>query len=43
MLRKAFEKGYSAGEANTDSDLENLRALPEFNKLVKEFSRKPAR
>ncbi|MDQ2946037.1 MAG: protein kinase [Acidobacteriota bacterium] len=43
MLRQAFEKGYSSNEANSDPDLKNLRVLPEFNKLVRDYSRKSAK
>jgi eukaryotic-like serine/threonine-protein kinase len=40
MLRQAFQNGYPVEEAKNDPDLKDVRALPEFNKLVGEFSRK---
>lgn len=39
-LREAFQKGYPAEEAKNEPELKNLQALPEFDKLVREFSRK---
>ena len=39
-LRKAFEKGYPTDDAENDPELKDLRARPEFVKLVKEFSNK---
>src|SRR5262249_49109758 len=40
-LREAFQKGYTPEEAKNDPDLRALRAIPEFNRLLQEFSRKP--
>ena len=39
-LREAFGKGYTPGEAGADPDLKPLHSNPEFDKLMKEFSRK---
>jgi serine/threonine protein kinase/tetratricopeptide (TPR) repeat protein len=39
-LRSAFEKGYSAQEAWNDPELQKLQALPQFLKLVNEFTKK---
>jgi serine/threonine-protein kinase len=39
-LRQAFQSGYPAQEAVNDPELKNLQSLPEFDKLVKEFSAK---
>jgi len=39
-LRLAFEKGYSPQEAQNDPELQKLQALPQFSKLVDEFSKK---
>jgi len=39
-LRLAFEKGYSAQEAWNDPELQKLQALPQFLKLVNEFTKK---
>jgi tetratricopeptide (TPR) repeat protein len=39
-LREAFQKGYAPEEAKDDPELKVLRASPEFDKLLKEFSRK---
>jgi len=37
-LRQAFKKGYSPEEAMSDPELASLKSLPEFTKLVNEFS-----
>src|SRR5450432_460966 len=37
-LRQAFQKGYSPEEAMSDPELGSLKSLPEFTKLVAEFS-----
>ena len=42
-LRLAIEKGYSAQEAWNDPELQKLQALPQFSKLVKEFTPKSAK
>jgi tetratricopeptide (TPR) repeat protein len=39
-LRLALEKGYSAQEAWNDPELQKLQALPQFLKLVNEFTKK---
>ncbi len=39
-LRLALEKGYSAQETWNDPELQKLQALPQFSKLVDEFSKK---
>ena len=39
-LRQAFQKGYSPEEAKSDPELESLKPLPEFTKLVAEYSGK---
>jgi len=39
-LRQAFEKGYSPQEAQNDPELQSINRLPEFGKLVSEFSKK---
>jgi serine/threonine-protein kinase len=39
-LREAFQKGYTPEEAKDDPELKTLRVNPEFDKLLKEFSRK---
>lgn len=39
-LRQAFKKGYSPEEAMSDPELGSLKSLPEFTKLVNEFSAK---
>jgi tetratricopeptide (TPR) repeat protein len=39
-LREAFQKGYMPEEAKNDPELKLLRSSPEFDKLLKEFSRK---
>jgi tetratricopeptide (TPR) repeat protein/TolB-like protein len=39
-LRDAFKKGYSPEEAVSDPELASLKSLPEFSKLVAEFSGK---
>ena len=39
-LREAFQKGYSPEEAKNDPELKSLESLPEFDKLLKEFSGK---
>jgi tetratricopeptide (TPR) repeat protein len=39
-LREAFQKGYPPEIAKAEPDLGNLRSSPEFEKLMKEFSRK---
>jgi hypothetical protein len=39
-LRQAFKKGYSPEEAMGDPELGSLKSLPEFTKLVNEFSAK---
>jgi len=37
-LKEAFHRGYSPGQAQNDPELDKLRALPEFSKLVTEYS-----
>ena len=39
-LREAFQKGYSTEEALNDPELGKLKSLPEFARLVTEFSKK---
>jgi serine/threonine protein kinase/tetratricopeptide (TPR) repeat protein len=39
-LRLALEKGYAAQEAWNDPELQKLQALPQFSRLVNEFSKK---
>jgi eukaryotic-like serine/threonine-protein kinase len=39
-LREAFKKGYSPEEAVNDPELASIKALPEFTKLVAEYSGK---
>jgi tetratricopeptide (TPR) repeat protein len=39
-LRQAFQKGYSPEEAMSDPELGSLKPLPEFTKLVAEYSGK---
>ncbi len=39
-LRQAFQKGYSPAEAMSDPELGSLKSLPEFTKLVAEYSGK---
>ena len=39
-LREAFQKGYSTEEALNDPELGKLNGLPEFARLVNEFSKK---
>jgi tetratricopeptide (TPR) repeat protein len=39
-LRTAFQKGYSTEEAVNDPELGSLKSLPEFTKLVAEYSGK---
>jgi serine/threonine protein kinase/tetratricopeptide (TPR) repeat protein/TolB-like protein len=39
-LREAFQKGYPPEFAKTEPELAGLRSSPEFEKLIKEFSRK---
>ena len=38
-LREALTKGYSLKEAMSDPELESLKSLPEFSRIVKEFSK----
>ena len=40
VLREAFQKGYSIEEAKNDPELKSLWTLPEFENLVREFSKK---
>jgi eukaryotic-like serine/threonine-protein kinase len=40
-MREAFQKGYPPDDAENDPELKNLRALPEFESLVREFGKKP--
>ncbi|MBS1853069.1 MAG: tetratricopeptide repeat protein [Acidobacteria bacterium] len=37
-LKEAFQKGYTAEEAMNEPELGKLKGLPEFSKLVKEYS-----
>jgi hypothetical protein len=39
-MREAFQKGYPPADAEHDPELKSLRALPEFERLVREFSKK---
>ncbi len=39
-LRSAFQKGYSPQEAANDPELTSLKGLPEFTKLVSQYSKK---
>jgi eukaryotic-like serine/threonine-protein kinase len=39
-LREAFQKGYSPEEALNDPELVSLKGLPEFTKLIGEYSKK---
>ena len=39
-LRQAFKRGYSPEEAMSDPELGSLKSLPEFTRLVNEFSAK---
>ena len=39
-LRQAFQRGYSPEEATNDPELGSLKSLPEFSKLVAEYSSK---
>ncbi len=39
-LREAFRTGYPPEEASTDPELKNLRTRPEFERLIREASRK---
>ena len=39
-LRQAFQKGYSSEEAVNDPELGSLKSLPEFTKLVAQYSGK---
>ena len=39
-LRLAFQKGYSPEEAMSDPELGSLKSLPEFTKLMAEYSGK---
>ena len=39
-LKEAFQKGYPPDEAQNDPELAKLKALPEFARLVTQFSRK---
>jgi len=39
-LKLALEKGYSPQEAWNDPELQKLQALPQFSKLVKDYSKK---
>jgi tetratricopeptide (TPR) repeat protein len=40
VLREAFQKGYPTEEAKNDPELKSLWTLPEFENLVREFSKK---
>ncbi len=40
LLQNALEKHYSAEYASADLDLESLHNNPEFDKLIKEYSKK---
>jgi eukaryotic-like serine/threonine-protein kinase len=42
-LRQALQKGYPAQEAWNDPELQKLQALPEFSKMVNEFTKKTAK
>jgi serine/threonine protein kinase/tetratricopeptide (TPR) repeat protein len=39
-LKMALDKGYAAQEAWNDPELQKLQALPQFDQLVKQFSKK---
>ncbi len=39
-LREALKKNYPAAEAENDPELDNIRGLPEFKKLIAEYSKK---
>jgi serine/threonine protein kinase/tetratricopeptide (TPR) repeat protein len=39
-LREAFQKGYATEEALNDPELASLKGLPEFARLISEFSKK---
>jgi tetratricopeptide (TPR) repeat protein len=39
-LREALKKNYPAGEAENDPELDSIRGLPEFKKLIAEYSKK---
>ncbi len=39
-LREAFQKGYSPEEAKSDPELKSLQSRPQFEKLVRDFSKK---
>jgi serine/threonine protein kinase/Flp pilus assembly protein TadD len=39
-LRTAFDKGYSPEEAQNDPELRSLQGLPEFSKLISQYSKK---
>jgi hypothetical protein len=39
-LREAFNKNYPAAEAESDPELDSVRGLPEFKKLLAEYSKK---
>ena len=41
VLREAFEKGYSSDQARNDPELNSLRGIPEFDKLVNKPTSKP--
>jgi len=40
VLREAFQKGYPIEEAKNDPELKSMWTFPEFESLVKEFSKK---
>jgi adenylate cyclase len=40
-LHEAFQKGYSTDQARNDPELNSLRGIPEFDKLLSEFTGKP--
>ena len=39
-MREAFQRGYPPDDAENDPELRNLRTLPEFEALIREFSKK---
>jgi eukaryotic-like serine/threonine-protein kinase len=39
-LKEAFQRGYPPDEAQSDPELARLKALPEFTRLVSQYSRK---
>jgi hypothetical protein len=39
LLREAFKRGYSVQEASSDPELNTLRSLPEFGRLLAEFKK----